>query len=110
MFKSTPNILENPWKHGVPNITYTSPPPKTEWNYDRDPTIHDIILWEQIYYEAGNIGVYAAWDPYVDLYMVTYNLFINLPAGIKCFYGKDSIDKIIKIAKDIGTDIEIQLT
>jgi len=110
VFKSTPNILENPWKQSIPNITYTSPPPNTAWNSDRIPTIQDILLWEQIYYEAGNIGIYAAWDPYLEFYMITYNLFMDLPVGIKLFYGKDAIDETIKTAKDAGINLKINLS
>jgi hypothetical protein len=110
MFRSTSNIIENPWRQDIPGVVHSFPPPKQPWTNSQEPTIFEINLWEQIYYEPGNIGVYAAWDPYTEFYMITYNLFIDLPFGIKTFYGKDALDSVIKETKSAGINLNITLT
>jgi hypothetical protein len=45
--------------------------PQAQWDYKRTMTIDDVDIWEQIYWEGGGLGVYAAWLPYAEFYMIT---------------------------------------
>ena len=46
-------------------------PPQIFWNSDRPIKIEDIDLWEVITEMSGPIGVYAAYMPYAEYYIVT---------------------------------------
>jgi hypothetical protein len=81
-------------------------PPSELWREDRQITLEDVQIWEQIYHQEGNVGIYAAWHPYDELYIVVYNLFLNVPGGIEMFYGNDAQDKVLEKAKKLGIDLE----
>jgi hypothetical protein len=46
-------------------------PPIVEWNSDRPMRIEDVDLWEVITEQSGPVGVYAAYMPFGELYVVT---------------------------------------
>lgn len=46
-------------------------PPNPEWTGDRPMRVEDVDIWEVITEMSGPIGVYAAWCPYGELYIVT---------------------------------------
>ena len=100
IFKSTRYILENPWAADI-SADPVAPPPKTIWNYQKELTIDDVELWEQIYYQPGNIGIYAAYEPYAEFYLLTYNLFMHEPCGIQTFYGKDAEKQLWQKIKEL---------
>jgi hypothetical protein len=75
IFKNTLDILTNPWSYEFSCENSRTPPKTNDWNMERNITVDDVILWEQLYYEPGNIGVYVAYRPYADCYLITYNLF-----------------------------------
>ena len=107
IFKSTAHILNNPWKEDVPNIDPNPKmvPPKTSWTSNNRPDIDDVKLWQQIYYEPGVVGVYASWDPYVDLYMITYNLFMDKDLGVKSFYGPEAEEQVKQELKKLDINL-----
>ena len=72
IFKTTPEILDLSWRLSNPS---TIPPLKEEWLTNRTATIDDVDVWEEIYLQPGNIGVYAAWSPYTELYIIVHSLF-----------------------------------
>ncbi len=47
-------------------------PPRVEWDYSRELQIEDVNIWEIIYQQGGGIGLYAAWDPFAEFYMLTF--------------------------------------
>lgn len=47
-------------------------PPSPRWGYDRDMRIEDVDIWEVISEGGGGYGVYAAWCPYAEFYMIRY--------------------------------------
>jgi len=75
-------------------------PPTSEWDYGRELTIQDVDLWEVIMEWSdscdtlssaggggGFSGVYAAWRPHAELFMV------KLPpqkGGVRTFYGRNA--------------------
>ena len=99
IFKSTNEILNNPWENisvEFKNITGKEPRTNHEWNYQTDVTVTDIKIWEQLYFQPGNIGVYAAYSPYIEFYMIVYNLFLNTSAGTQTFYGAGAENKMLE--------------
>ena len=100
VFKSTRYILDNPWAVEIFSDSLASPP-NSRWTHQKAPTIEDIELWEQIYYQPGNIGIYAAYEPYAEFYLLTYNLFIDTPQGIETFYGPQAEQKLWQKIKSL---------
>jgi hypothetical protein len=71
------------------------PPSNKKWNYEKELTIENIELWEVIYEESGQIGVYAAWEPYAEFYMIRNKLEIEV------YYGKGALQKTVNKMKNI---------
>lgn len=46
-------------------------PPSPSWDGARPMRVDDVDIWEVITEMSGPIGVYAAWCPYDELYIVT---------------------------------------
>ena len=46
-------------------------PPSPAWNGDRPMRVEDVDIWEVITEMSGPVGVYAAWCPYNEFYIVT---------------------------------------
>lgn len=71
------------------------------WKNHRKPSKYEIDLWEQIYFVPGVIGLYAAYHPYVDFYLITYNLFLD-DRYIEEFYGPHSVADIQHTFMDLN--------
>lgn len=89
MFKTTEEILNDPWNLKSDDVDTL--PARREWQYKTALEFKEVELWEEIYSQPGNISVYAAWDPYAEFYIIVYNLFSNAPFGIQQFYGIDAV-------------------
>ena len=88
-FKSTFNILRKPDEDEVFTENWMDSdkvvlPPRVDWDYNREMTIEDVDLWECIYEASAGIGVYAAWLPYAEFYMITTGF--DYDSGLM-FYG-----------------------
>lgn len=120
-FKSTYNILKKPDEDEVFNLNwFDSPtlqlPPSKPWDYSRELTIEDIDIWEVLCERGGGLGVYAAWYPYAEFYLITTGIdFNNSWLGKlgettynyndkfwETYYGVDAQEKIKKRAKELG--------
>ena len=104
-FKSTYNILTKPWEDEVWNDNWMDSdkivlPPKRDWDYSRELTIEDVDLWEVVYQRGGGTGVYAAWSPYAEFYMITdrFHTSHNDP-HIQTFYGPGALEKVKLVMK-----------
>jgi hypothetical protein len=107
IFKTTQTIFNSAWGEEFEDDQITSVPAhflptKEIWNLEREMTISDVKFWEQIYYKSGDIGVYAAWNPYGELYMIVHNLFINTTFGLETFYGEEAVNDVWKRAEELG--------
>jgi hypothetical protein len=98
--KTFAEILDTPWQD-LDNVGSTTLD-NSQWHYIREMQIDDVTLWEQIYYKGGHIGIYAAWDPYAEFYLLVYNLFIDTPLGIRTFYGPNARTQIEEEASRLG--------
>lgn len=104
LFKTTQEILDNPWDYQQ-RETSVHFPPKILWDRDSELTIEDVQLWEQIYYQPGNVGIYAAWTPYAELYIIAYDLFLNQKQTIEIFKGTTASNDVFKKASKLGIDL-----
>lgn len=101
-FKTTYNIFTKPWEDEAFDKNWMDSdkiklPPKIDWDYSRELKISDINLWEVIYQASGGIGVYAAWDPYAEFYMITdrFCTTSNDPS-ITTYYGANAGKKTMQ--------------
>lgn len=129
-FKSTYNILtkcdedevfESKWE----TSNEISLPPRKKWDYQREMQIEDVDIWEVICEESGGIGLYAAWHPYAEFYLITAGLnmkngphyFKNNSTGadhvpywdrkIETYYGNEAGKKAYKRATELGMKIQV---
>lgn len=79
---------------------------KALWDYSRPLTIEDVDIWEEIYWQGGGLGLYAAWLPYAEFYMITPTGFCmqhkSTNTGVELFYGPGAADRALKQARALG--------
>lgn len=106
VLKSTHEILNSPWDFKTSPRTlpthFKKPP---SWDKDVPPTINDIMIWERLFYQPGSIGLYVAWSPYAEFYMIVHNLFLNDDKSIETFFGNDAYLEAKKRMSDFNIDI-----
>lgn len=105
VYRSTSEIQLNQWEDFLNFPTTNSYPPREYCTTWRDLDLKDINLWEMIYHVPGGISVYAAWDPYIEFYILVHDLFKNVPAGIEKFYGIDAERKLVDKLQKLGVDL-----
>lgn len=112
-FRSTKDILKAPWEEEVYNPNWIDsdklilPPggpddPKYQWDYNREMKIEDVDIWEQLYYQGGGLGVYAAWAPYAEFYMITHWGLMFLSDRIETYYGPQAEKQTYQRATELG--------
>mgnify|MGYP001155098050 CR=1 FL=1 len=83
MLKVTKDIINNLWcKNPITPVVIRNPMSKKSSNNIK---FEEVDVWEEIYLEKGNVGIYAAYEPYSDFYMIIYN---DVP--IKEFYKSEN--------------------
>lgn len=105
-FKTTHNILTEPWNDELfdPNWMDSDKlklPPSSPWTYDREMRIEDVDIWEVLYQASGGFGVYAAWMPYAEFYMITKGWTYNGSLIIESHYGAGAQEEVKKRAKSL---------
>jgi hypothetical protein len=120
-FKSTFNILSKCDEDEVFNRNWMDSdkvilPPRLDWDYKREMTIEDVDIWEVLYEASGGIGLYAAWLPYAEFYMITAGFRTETgphyfqrsgetpywDRHIETFYAKGAQSAVRKRAKELG--------
>lgn len=111
-YKSTYNILTRPWENEVfesktMDYPWKVAPPSKDWDYKREITIEDVDIWEVITERGNGLGIYAAWTPYAEFYMITTGWKSNSPVDrkIETFYGPGSQEKVYKRAAELDMPI-----
>jgi len=102
-FKNIIDIISNPWSSDFSlenSVSYL--PSSAPWNLDKEIKLDDVLIWEQLHYEPGNIGVYAAYNPYAEFYLITYNLFFKTEFKFETFYGVDAAQQCYDRATELG--------
>jgi hypothetical protein len=112
-FKSTYNILKTPWEDEVFNPNWMdsnklSFPPKNDWDYAREMQIEDVDIWEVIFQGGGGYGLYAAWSPFAEFYMITNGWIGNTNTpNIETYYGPGAQKLIQKRVKELNFPIRL---
>lgn len=114
-FKSTYNILVTPWEDEVfdPNWMDSDKlvlPPKTNWDYKRTMNLEDVDIWEVIFEYGGGIGLYAAWAPYAEFYLLTvgptkYATRDKADKVVETYYGAGVQKHLIKRLKELNLPV-----
>jgi hypothetical protein len=100
IFKLTREIMQNNWDYSVKN--HIAPPKTEDWHNQRPITIDDVTIWEQLYYQPGNVGIYVAHCPYAEFYLIVFELFLNSKYGIITFSDLDSANEVYNTATSLG--------
>jgi hypothetical protein len=103
IFRTTHNILKAPWEGDIfdenwMNYDTIQTPPSTPWDYSRELQIEDVDVWEVIVEGNAGVGVYAAWSPYAEFYLVTS----QEPLRIETFYGKGAQKRLKNHLDSVG--------
>ena len=105
-FKSTQNIFkdfgevfETKWM----DSNKVETPPKWDWDYSRELKIEDVDIWEVIYEQGGAVGVYAAWCPYAEFYLVRVGWQKEAQGwGAETYYGPGAQQRVQARMKELG--------
>lgn len=99
-FKSTQNILKDNNEYYDANWfdkPFLELPPNPKWDNKRELQIEDIDIWEVIAEMSGPTGIYAAWMPYAEFYMIVKQGKID-----STYYGEGSDKYAAKRADELG--------
>jgi hypothetical protein len=103
-FKSTQNIFkdfgevfETKWM----DSNKVEVPPHPEWDYSRELQLEDVDIWEVIYEQGGGVGVYAAWCPHAEYYLLRTGWW-NMPNDIETYYGPGAQKAVQKRMSELG--------
>jgi hypothetical protein len=115
IFKTNRDIFTAPWEDELFNENWMDhdvpyAPPTVNWKYDREMRVEDVEIWEQICYKSGGIGLYAAYLPYAEFYIVTGKWIQAKPSNVECFYGPGSMQAAYRRAKELGLIVAVQKT
>lgn len=121
-FKTTYNILVKSDEDELFNENWMDSdtliiPPYKKWDYKREMEIEDVNIWEVIYEASNGIGVYAAYDPYAEFYMITtgftekskeIGIFLYPEKIIETHYGGNVQAKVQKRISDLNIPISLK--
>ena len=111
-FKSTYNILKKVDADEVFETSWMDRdqiylPPTVDWDYQREMQIEDVDIWEVLYQQGGSVGVYAAWCPYAEFYMITLWGLMSMDNRIETYYGPDAEKQTYERALELGIPLQI---
>ena len=125
-FKTTYSILTKQDDHEVfdPNWFDSDTvvlPPKTKWSYDREMQIEDVDIWEILHESNAGRGIYAAYSPYAEFYLVTIgndyrnpqkiiNGFNYLGREWEVYYGPGAQQQVFQRAKELDIPLAVNKT
>jgi hypothetical protein len=84
-------------------------PDPTPWTENRSPRIDEVDIWEVITETSGPIGVYAAWQPHAELYIVTSNW--RIVAEFSGWNSNNRLEEYLianKIPYSKGSDVPVK--
>lgn len=88
IFKTNNDIFntheEEIFDENIMNYDFVIFPETKKWDYKRPLNLEDIEIWEVLYEASGGIGVYAAWRPLAEFYMVIYKYNVKIFTGFQC--------------------------
>lgn len=108
LFKTTYNILKKPWEDELYDENWNDsnklivPKSDGNWDYGRPLTIDDIDIWEILYEAGGSNGVYAAYSPYAEFYMIRVGWHLESQGyGIETYYGPGADADVQRRCKEL---------
>ena len=104
-FKSTQNIFKDFGEIFEPRWMESNKiqtPPNPPWDYSRELQIEDVDVWEVIWEAGGGWGVYAAWCPYAEFYLILTGNYT-----IETYYGQGTQEKVQKRMKELGISFSV---
>ena len=111
-FKTTHNIFKDFGEYFDPNWMDSDKvilPPKRDWDYARELQIEDVDIWEVVAEYSGGWGVYAAWSPYAEFYMVRTGWENELKGkGLETYYGAGAQRQVQERMKELGMHFVLQ--
>ena len=110
VFRTTNEILNRAWDTSAKidkTYTWQDLPKQVQWNKEKSPSIEDIETWEEIYYQCGSLGIYAAWSPYTEFYILVHCLFSDKKQGIEIYKGPNAGQQLKERASYFGLTLPI---
>lgn len=108
-WRTTQDIFKDLTEYFDPNwMNYDTiqAPPNPKWDYSRPLQIEDVDIWEVIFEQGGKAGVYAAWCPYAEFYMIRVGWRAEEAGwGVETYYGPGSQEKVLKRSRELGFPI-----
>ena len=123
IFKTTYNILTKYDEDELFNPNWMDSdklvlPPKKDWDYKEPLKLENVNIWEVLYEESNGVGVYAAYDPYAEFYLITtgfdrynykvINEFNYYPRYVEEYYGKNAQKNVIQRMKDLNIPFSLK--
>lgn len=106
--KTTEEIFKN-LGQGITITTLADAPAKEHLSNDKFiPDIDNVKLWEQIFYKKNYVGIYAAWSPYVEFYILVYEPLLSTEYSYESFFGIDSVKELMFKARQLKIDLKEQ--
>jgi hypothetical protein len=108
-YKSTYNILtradedevfESKWM----DSNFIQAPPTKDWDYKREMKVEDVDIWEVLAERGNGIGIYAAYTPYAEFYLVTAG-WTSQTADKKLEKWKHTTVRVLK--KKYGLELKV---
>ena len=111
ILRSLEQIKNNAWGSAAQGefiANSGAPIPAYNWDYSKTISVDDVTLWEQLYHESGNFGLFVAWSPYVECYLLVFYPFINFDKGYKIFYGHTACYDVRSFMEKMSVDFVIK--
>lgn len=98
IFKSTPHIWSRAWEPSkTQDMVRTSMLPQTDkWASEKEIQYKDVELWEEIHHEAGNFGVFVAYRPYADFFIIAHYMLANTKYAFEIYRDEESVRRRTK--------------
>jgi hypothetical protein len=113
-FKTTYNILKKPWECELYDDNWLDsnkvelPWTGGDWDYSRELTIDDVDIWEVLYESGNSFGIYAAYSPNAEFYMIRVGYILEQQGyGIETYYGPEAGKSVFKRAKELKVDLPV---
>jgi hypothetical protein len=123
LLKTTKNIFAEPWRDELQKTKWEGGPCPIkdkkilppQWDYTREMKIEDVDIWEVLQEGSGGIGVYAAYWPHAEFYMITPGCRhdgheFSKDKTFETFYGPGADKKVFERAMQLGIDMWITQT
>ena len=88
-------------------IENTSPPIICDWDYTNSISRKDVKIWELVYDDPYNVGLYASWSPYIEFYIFVFYNFSEEDKRFCEFYGRECYTNVKYYLERYGIELEI---